>query len=149
PAPELGGDFCEPAEVSRGLASGDLDDDGDVDFVVTNCGGPARVYTNVAPKAGHWLLVRPIDTRMNRDAIGATVAVFAGGEPIVRKIDPSSSYLTANDSRAHFGLGRHGRYDRMEVTWTDGVVEEFPAGPADRVVTLWRRSGGPSGGNEQ
>ncbi|MGH7201508.1 MAG: CRTAC1 family protein, partial [Planctomycetaceae bacterium] len=135
------GRFCELFEVSRGLASGDIDNDGDVDLLLTNCGGPARLFRNAAPKRGNWLLVRLIDPVMNRDAVGALVTVRAGDRELLRECGTAAGYLTANDPRLHFGLGQVERYDGIEVRWPDGRRESFPGGAAGRALTLRRGEG--------
>jgi hypothetical protein len=134
-------DFCGTAAVSRGLAVGDLDNDGGLDLLVTAVGGPARLFRNVAPGRGHWLIVRAVDPALKRDAYGAQVAVEAGGRLRVGWINPGQSYLCSNDPRAHFGLGKAERVEAIDVHWPDGAVERFPGRPADQVVTLCKGSG--------
>jgi hypothetical protein len=123
------------------LAWADLDNDGAVDLVTTSVEGPARVYRNVAPKQGHWLIVRAFDPALNRDAYGALVTVTAGGKRRVVPANPGQSYCSSGDPRAHFGLGAAEVFDSIEVTWPDGTAERFPGGPADRAITLNKGSG--------
>jgi enediyne biosynthesis protein E4 len=137
--------FCGTAAVARGLACGDLDGDGALDLLVTTVAGPARLYRNVAPNRGHWLLVRALDPALKRDAYGAVVTVRAGGRRWRRWVNPGSSYLCSNDPRAHFGLGPAERVDAVEVLWPDGSAEVFPGGAADRVVVLRKGEGKPAG----
>jgi hypothetical protein len=135
-------DFCGRAEVARGLACGDVDGDGALDLLVTNVAGPARLFKNVAPKRGHWLLVRAVDPALGgRDAYGATITVSAGGRKRVGWINPGQSYLCSNDPRAHFGLGAAGRVDAITVLWPDGYEETFSGCTADQKVTLRRGEG--------
>ncbi len=124
------------ANVGRGLAWGDVDGDGAIDLLVTSIAGPARLYRNVAPKSGHWLIVRAYDPAFKRDAYGAKIIVTAGGRPAVSLINPGQSYLCSNDPRAHFGLGAADRVDSVRVLWPDGTEETFAGGPADRTLTL-------------
>jgi hypothetical protein len=136
--------FCGTANVARGLAYGVVGGHGALDLLVTTVAGRARLYRNVAPRRGHWLLVRAIDPRLGgRDAYGAEVRVRAGKEQWLRLINPASSYLCSNDVRAHFGLGSAKRVDQIEVRWPDGKVELFPGGRVDRQIVLARGKGTP------
>jgi hypothetical protein len=134
-------EFCGTAGVARGLAVGDVDNDGALDLLVTTAAGPARLYRNVAPGRGHWLLVRAVDPALRRDSYGAEIAVLAGGRRRVALINPAGSYLCSSDPRAHFGLGAAGRVDELTVIWPDGTAEEFPGGDADRQVVLRKGEG--------
>jgi hypothetical protein len=135
--------FGKLRAVSRGLACGDIDGDGALDLLVTTVGGPARLYRNVAPKDGHWLIVRVLDPARQRDAYGAVVTVHAGGRRWVANLNPGYSYLCSSDPRLHFGLGSAGRVDSIQVRWPDGdtVEEIFSGGAADRVIVLRRGEG--------
>jgi hypothetical protein len=133
--------LCGLAGVARGLALADIDGDGALDLLVTQVAGKARLYRNVAPKRGHWLIVRATDPALHRDAYGAEVRVQAAGRQFVGWVNPGQSYLCSHDPRAHFGLGGADRVDALEVLWPDGRRERYPSGPADRVIEL-RRGGG-------
>jgi hypothetical protein len=124
--------------VARGLAVADLNGDGGLDLVLTTDGDRARVFRNVAPDRGHWLLVRALDPALNRDAYGAEVRIEQGGKRWWRQIDAGGSYLSSSDPRAHFGLGAIDRVDRIQITWPDGLKEEFDCGKVDRQVVLKR-----------
>lgn len=139
----LADDFCGPAYVSRGLAAGDMDRDGDLDLVVSNGQGPARLFRNDLPDKGHWLMVRAVDPALRRDAIGATVEVRAGGTAMVRPVTHCYSYLTTSEAAVHFGLGTANRVDAIRVTWPGGSVEDFAGVGADRAITLERGAGLP------
>jgi hypothetical protein len=135
-------DLCGTPNVARGLAVGDVFNDGALDLLVTTIAGPARLYRNVAPGRGHWLLVRAVDpAHGGRDAYGAEVCVWAGGRSLVRWVNPAGSYLCSNDPRAHFGLAGAERVDAVDVLWPDGCAETFPGGPADRVMVLRKGAG--------
>ncbi len=135
--------FCGRANVARGLAVGDFDNDGRPDLLVACIGDRARLYRNVAP-GGHWLGVRVTDpTRGNRDLLGTVVRVTAGGRTWVQVAQSAHSYLSASDPRPLVGLGGATAYDRIEVTWPDGTRQTFPGGPGDRWVHLKRGSGNP------
>jgi hypothetical protein len=138
-----GGDFCAAVGSGRGMLYGDLDDDGDLDLVVTNCGEKAKIYRNDMPKSGSWLKVRAIDPTGQRNAYGALVTVIAGGRRFQRFINPADSYLASNDPRLHFGLGGAETYDSIEVRWPDGETEQFAGGAANQLVTVVRGEGSP------
>ncbi|MSQ96285.1 MAG: CRTAC1 family protein [Gemmataceae bacterium] len=133
--------FSGTPNVARGLASGDLNNDGGLDLVVTTVAGPARVFRNVAPKRGHWLRVQALDPRLKRDAYGAEVTIQAGTRKWLRIIQPSDSYQSSSDPRAHFGLGETATFDAVHVFWPDGLAETFPGGSADRTIVLSRGEG--------
>jgi hypothetical protein len=129
--------FCGTPLVGRGLAFGSVTNDGAVDILVTAVSGPARLYKNVAPKSGHWLMVKAVDPALGgRDAYGAELTVTAGGRRWIGAIQPASSYLCSNDPRAHFGLGAVDKVDVIHVVWPDGTEEAFPSQAVDRVVVL-------------
>ncbi|MFV1966431.1 MAG: CRTAC1 family protein [Pirellulaceae bacterium] len=138
---QMAGSLTRRVEVSRALACGDIDGDGDVDLLATHCGGPARLYLNQVPKEGSWLILRAFDPALKRDALGARIVVRAGTRLFRRELNPSTSYLTSHDSRVHIGLGKAVRYDEISVLWPDGVLEIFPEGNANRYLTLDKGSG--------
>lgn len=137
--------LCGAPGVYRGLAVGDLDNDGAPDLLVTAVGGPTRLYRNVAPRRGRGLNVRAVDPALKRDAYGAEVTVRAGGRRWWRRVNPGQSYLCSNDARVHFGLGDAARVDAFEVRWPDGTRETFPgvARSAAPDVVLRRGEGRP------
>jgi hypothetical protein len=133
--------FCKAFNVARGLACADIDGDGAPDLLVTTISGKARLFRNVAPNRGHWLKVRAIDPKLNRDALGAEVRVQAGGETRLRLIHSAESYLSASSPTAHFGLGNTEKFDAIHVIWPDGLKEVFPGGAADRLIEIRRGDG--------
>jgi hypothetical protein len=135
--------FCGTARVSRSLACADIDGDGALDLLVTTLGGPARLYRNIAPKRGHWLLVRLIDPALRRDAYGACVHVQAGDRRWVGIVSPAQSYLCSCDARVHFGLGQALHVDTITVDWPDGSQELFPGAAVDGSVQLRKGEGKP------
>lgn len=135
--------FCGTARVSRSLACADIDGDGALDLLVTTIGGPARLYRNIAPKRGHWLLVRLIDPALRRDAYGGRVRVKAGDRRWVGIVSPAQSYLCSCDARIHFGLGQAMHVDTITVDWPDGSQELFPGVTVDRSVLLRKGEGKP------
>jgi hypothetical protein len=130
--------FSGTAGVYRGLAYGDIDGDGAIDLLVTAIGERARLYQNIVPGRGHWLMVRAVDPALKRDAYGAEITLEAGGRRWKRWLNPASSYLCSNDPRVHFGLGKADVVDRVTVLWPDGSEENFPGGKVDRLVILYK-----------
>ena len=141
---DLAAALTRPVEVSRALALGDIDTDGDLDLLLVNAQGPARLYRNEAPRSGHWLLVRAVDPRLKRDAIGARLTLVTSESRFLRTITRGSSYLSSSDPRAHFGLGPRPQVERIEVRWPDGLGESFSVPGVDRVLTLVRGEGSGS-----
>jgi hypothetical protein len=135
--------LCGHANMGRGLAVGDFDNDGAPDLLITEIDGAARLLRNIAPTRGHWLAVRATLPPCKRDAYGAEVTVRAGGKAYWRLLNPGYSYASSNDPRCHFGLGPSERYEAIAVRWPDGREETFPAGPADRQVELRQGEGTP------
>ena len=122
--------------VGRGLAVGDLDNDGRVDAVVNNLDGEPEVLHNELPQAGHWLVLRLVGKGKNTDAIGAVVQVTAGKLKMTRLVQSGSSYLSQDDMRPHFGLGGAARVDLVEVRWPDGTRTTREGVAADQVLTI-------------
>jgi hypothetical protein len=133
--------LCGVPQVARGLACGDVNQDGSVDLLVTAVGERARLYRNTAPDRGHWLLVRAVDPRLKRDAYGATITVRCGTRRWIGLVQPGGSYLCSSDPRVPFGLGSCDAVDELRVLWPDGVEEVFPGRQADRVVVLRKGEG--------
>ncbi|HVJ08598.1 MAG TPA: FG-GAP-like repeat-containing protein [Acidisarcina sp.] len=138
------GPGCLVPKSSRGLAIADLWNDGRESAVVNNMGSKPLLLVNQAANKNHWLGAALVGTRSNRDGIGATVTVVAGGRRLVQEVRSGSSYLSNNDMRLHFGLGTSTHIDRVEVRWPSGLKEVFPPPAVDRMVTLTEGSGTPS-----
>jgi hypothetical protein len=126
--------------VSRGSATGDLDNDGSVEVVINNLGGPPSLLKNYGTHR-NWLLTQCIGTKCNRDAIGARVFVYVGQRRISGELQSGTSFLSQSDARLHFGLDRDTRYDHIEVLWPGGRRETFPGGTANRIVVLRQGEG--------
>jgi hypothetical protein len=130
------GAALEVKGVGRGSAVGDIDNDGDLDLLVLNLNGPARLLRNDGGNRGNWLMVRTIGTESNRDGIGARIRVTAGGVTQLRDIRSSSGYLSQSDPRAHFGLGSAKTVDQLEVRWPSGRVSTIQNVKANQILTV-------------
>jgi enediyne biosynthesis protein E4 len=134
-ATKAAGAVFQIPEVSRGLAFGDVDNDGDVDMVVGNDSGPLQLLINNVGNRRHWVGLRLLTGR--RDAIGARVAVTAGnGRTIWRRAHTDGSYASARDPRVVVGLGDSQSPVKVRVIWPDGKSETFDGVVIDRYSTL-------------
>ncbi len=128
----------ELSEVSRGAAFGDIDNDGDIDIVVSNCGGPARLLLNQTRSPNSWLLAR-LSGKMSAGAI----VTLSGDEvpPRIRTSQPGESYLSASDSRVYFGIPNGETPNRIRVDWPSGEAESWPIDQVNAIVDLRQGSG--------
>jgi hypothetical protein len=130
------GDFFQKKWVSRGATWADFDDDGNVDLVVVDTSGVPHLLRNEGGTGHHWLKV---DARVKgglRTAIGARVTVVTGERRQLQDVIAVNGYLGQGDPRVHFGLGKAGAADLVQVRWPDGTVEEWTDVKADRVLRL-------------
>jgi hypothetical protein len=129
---------------SRGLAIGDLWNDGRMEAVINNISDHPMLLVNLAMNQNHWLGVRLIGTQSNRDGIGARVTVRGSSRSWVDEVRSGSSYSSSNDLRLHFGLGQDAQVKAFQVRWPNGREETFSGVGPDQFVTLREGTGHPS-----
>jgi hypothetical protein len=129
------GAVFQQAWVGRGIAVGDIDNDGREDVVVSTNDGPAYVLRNETATQNHWLTLLLIGHTSNRDAIGAEVKITAAGQSQWATVSTASSYLSASDKRVHFGLGPATSAD-VEIRWPSGIVQSLKGVKADAMATV-------------
>ena len=110
---------------ARGLAVGDLWNDGRMSAVISNMNAHPSLMVNHVKSGNHWIAFRTIGTKSNRDGIGARVSVSAGGRTRVDEVRSGSSYSSSSDMRVHFGLGQTNKIDFVQVRWPSGLSERF------------------------
>jgi hypothetical protein len=126
---------------SRGLAAGDLWNDGRISLVINNMNATPSLWVNDVKSGNHWVAFRTIGTRSNRDGIGAKITLRVGKRILVDEVRSGSSYISQNDLRVHFGLGSASKIDSVEVRWPSGLTERFGEISADAFHTLTEGSG--------
>src|SRR5689334_9695098 len=131
------------ARSGRGLAVGDLWNDGRISAVVSNMNAPVSLLVNQAKSGNHWIGIKTIGTKSNRDGIGAKIRVKAGERVLVDEVRSGSSYDSNNDIRVHFGLGSATKIDSVEIRWPSGLKERFSGLSVDAIHTLKEGSGTP------
>lgn len=126
---------------SRGTAFGDFDNDGDVDAVVINMNEPPSLLRNDCTTKNNWIKIKCVGTKSNRSAIGARVRVVTGQHSQINEVMSGSSYISQNDLRLHFGLGKARQVDLIEVRWPLGSVESFKSIDANQLIILQEGKG--------
>ena len=130
-----------PSRVGRGVAFGDYDNDGDVDFFVVNNHDRAVLWRNDGGNRNAWLQVKLVGTADNRDGVGSKIRVTAGGLTQIREINAGASYMSFNSLTAEFGLGLESMVDSIEVVWQNGVTERFSNVHVNQRVVVTQGSG--------
>jgi len=129
------------ASAARGLAVGDLWNDGRQSVVINNVYGKPSLVVNTGHYANHWVAFKTVGTRSNRDGIGAKITVQVGTRTLVDEVRSGSSYISQNDLRVHFGLGLAVKVDAVHIRWPSGQLERFDNLSIDTIHTLTEGSG--------
>lgn len=130
------GPGMELRRSGRGVAFGDLNHDGRLEILINNQNDPPTLLRDESENPNHWISVRTVGTKSNRDGIGARVTVTAGGRRQIQEVASGGSYLSQNDLRLHFGLGGASSIDRIEIRWPGGTIETIKNVPGDQFLTV-------------
>jgi len=131
------GEVFQTPMVARGVAIGDLDDDGDLDIVVSTLDDRARVLRNEGGHRGHWIQLRLVGGRSNRDGIGADIRLVTGSGGVRQATATTTGgYLSAGDGRVHLGLGNETAIASIEIRWPSGVLQRLTGVEADQILTV-------------
>ena len=134
----LGADFSIPI-AGRGIATADFNNDGAVDIAINSRGDYPLLLRNDQPHdstGNHWVEILLIGNKSNRDGIGASLKLTAGGKTHVEQAKGGMSYMSACDPRIHFGLGKRGKIDAVEITWPSGAVDRLKEVPVDKIIAV-------------
>ncbi len=134
-AEQLGAPFALK-HAARGAAFGDVDNDGDVDIVISNLGGEAQVLRNDGGNANNAVLIKTVGVRSNRDGIGARVKVVSGDLVQKDEVRSGDSYISQSDFRLHFGLERRTKVDLIEIRWPSGAIDKITNAKANKLITI-------------
>ena len=135
------GAALKSANLGRGCAFGDFDNDGDVDILINNLDGPPTVLRNDGGNRSNWIQLKCVGTKSNRSAIGTRVKLTAAGRTQIDEIMSGSSYYSQNDLRLHFGLGKAAKAELVELAWPSGLKESFRNLPANRTYLVREAQG--------
>jgi len=140
------GKFADVTETSgataaeaphRGVAFGDLDNDGRIDAVVSVLNGPAKIFHNVSDSSHHWILLKLVGKKSNRMGIGAQIKVTAeDGSKQWNEVTTAVGYASSSDSRVHFGLGANTRVKEIDIRWPSGIQQVLRDVAANQILTV-------------
>jgi len=139
----LAGSGITTAASSRGMAVGDLWNDGRMSAVINNMNAAPSLLANQVKSTNHWIAIHTVGTKSNRDGIGARIRVKAGSRILVDEVRSGSSYISNSDMRVHFGLGKADKIEWVEIRWPSGLTERFANLALDQIHTLNEGKGTP------
>jgi hypothetical protein len=134
-AAQLGSPLMED-RVGRGVAFGDIDNDGDIDLVINDLDGAPQLLRNDGGNANNSILIKTVGVKSNRDGIGARVTVVSGDLRQIDEVRSGGSYISQSDLRLHFGLERRTKIDLIEVHWPSGVVDKINDAGVNKILTV-------------
>jgi hypothetical protein len=121
----------------RGVAFGDLDNDGRVDMVVSVLNGPVKLFHNTTQNSNHWILLKLVGTKSNRMGIGAQIKITTDdGNKQWNEVTTAVGYASSSDPRVHFGLGKNEKIKEIEIRWPSGIKQTLKNVPADQILTI-------------
>jgi hypothetical protein len=120
----------------RGVAFGDLNNDGRLDILINNQNDPPTLLHNDSENPNHWISIRTVGTKSNRDGIGARVTLLAAGRRQIQEVRSGGSYLSQSDLRVHFGLGGATKIDWVEIRWPSGAIDRIDRPSADSFLAV-------------
>jgi enediyne biosynthesis protein E4 len=121
----------------RGVAFGDLDNDGRIDAVVTVLNGPVKIFRNISTGENHWILLNLVGTKSSRMPIGAQIQAIADdGSSQWNQVTTAVGYASSSDSRVHFGLGKNRHIRELQIRWPSGIRQQLRNVEVDRVLTI-------------
>lgn len=130
------GPVFHEAWASRGMAIGDIDNDGRIDAVVTENGGPVHILHNETQTPNHWLKLNLVGHKSNRDAIGAAVKIITAAGEQYATVTTCGSYLSSSDKRVHFGLGTESTVKTIDIRWPSGIRQTIRDVKADQILRV-------------
>jgi hypothetical protein len=134
-AEQLGAPFKEK-RAGRGVAFGDLDNDGDVDIVINNLDGAPQILRNDGGNTNNSVFIQLVGVKSNRDGIGARVKVVSGDLMQLDEVRSGESYISQNDLRLHFGLEKRTKINLIEIRWPSGVTDKVTNANVNKIVTI-------------
>jgi hypothetical protein len=144
---EDSGTIFHQSWLGRGMAIGDIDNDGRLDAVVTTNDGPVHILHNATQTANHWLTLKLVGHKSNRDAIGAEIKLVGEKSQQFATVTTASSYLSSSDKRVHFGLGLETMAKKVEIRWPSGIVQTLENVRGDQILQVDEPSAGKAPGN--